>query len=112
MVTPPPDGSVESIEVDVRLDERGRVCPLPVIALGKAAASAPGGAVIALLSDDAAAAYDIPAWCSMRGADYLGSIDRGDHAEYIVRTANSEPANSEPADSEPADSDPKERIDD
>ena len=102
MVTPFPDGSAEGIEVDVRLDERGRVCPLPVIALGKAAASAPGGAVIALLSDDAAAAYDIPAWCSMRGANYLGSIDRGDHAEYIVRTGNSEPA----------DRDPKERIDD
>ena len=88
MVTPPPEGPADNADVDVRLDERGRLCPLPVIALGKAAACAPEGAVIAVLSDDAAAAYDIPAWCSMRGADYLGSIDHGDHAEYLVRTAD------------------------
>jgi TusA-related sulfurtransferase len=29
--------------------------------------------VVGVLSDDAAAAVDVPAWCQMRGHEYLGA---------------------------------------
>lgn len=53
-----------SVEV---LDERGRRCPQPVIALMRAATRSPGHTVI-VLADDPAAEYDIPAWCRLKGA--------------------------------------------
>ena len=55
------------------LDCRGQRCPLPVIALAKRLPAVEVGDVVRLLADDPAAAYDVPAWCRMRGQDYLGS---------------------------------------
>ena len=55
------------------VDSRGRRCPLPIIDLASAARTAAAGTVIIVLADDPAAATDIPAWCRMRGQDYLGS---------------------------------------
>lgn len=60
------------------VDARGRRCPLPVIDLARAAASAPAGALITVLADDPAASSDIPAWCRMRGHTYLGSAPEGE----------------------------------
>lgn len=50
---------------DQLLDERGSVCPMPVIALAKALKVAPEATVL-LLADDPAAASDVPAWCGLR----------------------------------------------
>jgi tRNA 2-thiouridine synthesizing protein A len=57
----------------VTLDCLGQRCPLPVIALAKALPTVTVGEVIRVLADDPAAAVDIPAWCRMRGQEYLGS---------------------------------------
>ena len=58
------------------LDERGRPCPLPVIALGRALRTLPSGTVVEVLADDPVVRTDIPAWCSMVGAVLLG-MDEG-----------------------------------
>lgn len=72
---------------DVRLNERGHLCPMPVIAIARAAKVAQAGTVIAVTCTDAGAASDIPAWCNMRGVDYLGSQTEPDGAAtYLVRT--------------------------
>ncbi|MEU4216390.1 sulfurtransferase TusA family protein [Actinoplanes sp. NPDC026623] len=57
----------------IEVDSRGRRCPLPIIDLAKRMPSAEVGEVIRVLADDPAAANDIPAWCRMKGHDYLGS---------------------------------------
>jgi tRNA 2-thiouridine synthesizing protein A len=59
-------------EPDLLVDARGRRCPLPVIDLARALPRVPVGSVLAVLADDPAAAADIPAWCRLRGQDYLG----------------------------------------
>ena len=68
--------ATEIPEPQVWLDERGRPCPLPVIAMAKAAKSAHGS----------------PAWCRMIGATYLGEIsvpdDKGGSA-YVVQISES-----------------------
>lgn len=72
---------------DVRLNERGHRCPMPVIAVARAAKGAPTGTVIAVACTDEGAASDIPAWCEMRGVDFLGSTVEQDGAvTYLVRT--------------------------
>jgi TusA-related sulfurtransferase len=44
------------------------------------------GEVIGVVADDVAAATDIPAWCRMRGHEYVGSDAAPDGvARYLVR---------------------------
>lgn len=61
------------------LDERGRACPLPIIALGRALRAEPPGSLLTLLADDPAVRSDVPAWCSMVGAVLL-SMEEADDA--------------------------------
>ena len=63
------------------LDQRGQRCPLPVIALAKAVAELEVGAELTLLTDDPAAAHDIPAWCRMREQELVRAGD----GEFVVR---------------------------
>ncbi|HEY7721142.1 MAG TPA: sulfurtransferase TusA family protein [Pedococcus sp.] len=58
---------------EIRVDARGLRCPLPVIRLAEAAREAAPGDVIEVWATDPAAAADIPAWCRLRGQEYLGS---------------------------------------
>lgn len=62
----------------ITLDERGRRCPLPVLALARACQQQPPGSVIDVLSDDPAAEFDIPAWCRLKGANFLGQVHMPD----------------------------------
>lgn len=72
----------EPVEV---LDCLGQRCPLPVIALARRLPELPPGTVIRVLADDPAAANDIPAWCRMRGQEFLGSSGP---AAFDVRRAH------------------------
>jgi tRNA 2-thiouridine synthesizing protein A len=60
---------------------------LPVIMLARLVPDVEIGSVVRVLADDPAAAVDIPAWCRMRGQEYVGSpegpIDDG--PAYDVR---------------------------
>ena len=74
-------------ETQVVVDARGLRCPLPVIELARAAQGSPAGTVVEVWATDPAARADIPAWCRMRGQDYLGEVATdGEHAAYRVRT--------------------------
>ncbi|MFI7546154.1 sulfurtransferase TusA family protein [Actinoplanes sp. NPDC049599] len=57
----------------IEVDARGRRCPLPIIDLARRMPSVPVGAVVRVLADDPAAANDIPAWCRLKGQEYVGS---------------------------------------
>lgn len=75
-------------EPAVTVDARGRRCPLPIIDLARAAAGLPAGTVVAVVADDPAAAADVPAWCRMRGQDYLGERPADGGTAYLIRTVN------------------------
>lgn len=64
------------------VDATGKRCPLPVIDLARRIPDVAVGEVVALLADDEAARLDVPAWCEMRGHDYLGEPTTG---TYLVR---------------------------
>jgi cysteine desulfurase len=69
------------------IDARGLRCPAPIIELARRIDEVPVGAVVALLADDEAARLDVPAWCAMRGHEYLGPVGGTSPGseQYLVR---------------------------
>lgn len=55
----------------VELDERGALCPHPVIELAKAANRSIAGSTIYLITDDPAALSDVPAWARLQQAEVI-----------------------------------------
>ena len=70
------------------VDARGRMCPLPVIELAKAMVTTDIGACVAIMTEDAAAASDIPAWCDLRGHEFVGAWPGDDATTYVVRKSH------------------------
>jgi len=68
----------------VTVDSRGKLCPIPVIELARAARSL-GNGVIAVLADDPAAETDIPAWCRMRQVELISVEQQHEATRYLVR---------------------------
>lgn len=68
------------------LDCRGRPCPQPIIELARHVGEVAVGAELGVAADDAAARYDVPAWCRMRGHEYVGEHAADDGVPvYVVR---------------------------
>ncbi|MEV7339579.1 aminotransferase class V-fold PLP-dependent enzyme [Streptomyces sp. NPDC093544] len=63
----------------------GRRCPIPVIELAKVIGDVPVGGTVRVLADDEAARLDIPAWCEMRGQEYVGEEPADHGSAYVVR---------------------------
>ena len=72
--------------VDLELDCRSMRCPMPVIELARRFGEVPVGGVVAVVATDVAAGVDVPAWCRMRGQDYLGDdVAEDGTPRYLVR---------------------------
>ncbi|GAA1133641.1 hypothetical protein GCM10009630_34780 [Kribbella jejuensis] len=67
--------------MNVELDCRGLLCPLPVIKLAKTLPTVAIGDTVTVLADDPAAATDIPAWCRMRTQDLVSATQN----QYVVQ---------------------------
>ncbi|WP_328428287.1 cysteine desulfurase/sulfurtransferase TusA family protein [Streptomyces sp. NBC_00443] len=67
------------------VDALGKLCPLPVIELAKVIGEVPVGGTVRVLADDEAARLDIPAWCEMRGQEYMGEEPAERGTAYLVR---------------------------
>lgn len=67
------------------VDALGKRCPIPVIELAKVIGDVPVGGLVRVLSDDAAARLDIPAWCEMREQEYVGEEPAEKGTAYLIR---------------------------
>ncbi|MFE0253194.1 cysteine desulfurase/sulfurtransferase TusA family protein [Streptomyces sp. NPDC059010] len=81
---PMPEKVVQDEDVLV-VDSLGKRCPIPVIELAKVIGDVPVGGLVRVLSDDEAARLDIPAWCEMRGQEYVGEETAENGTAYLVR---------------------------
>jgi TusA-related sulfurtransferase len=70
----------------ITIDTLGLMCPIPIVRLAATAMDAPPGTLIEVLSDDAAAKIDIPAWCRLKGQEFLTQEDRERGWAFVVRT--------------------------
>jgi TusA-related sulfurtransferase len=68
------------------LDCRGLVCPAPIIELARRIGDIGPGELLGVVSTDAAARVDVPAWCRMTGHEYVGEETAEDGVpRYVVR---------------------------
>ena len=73
-------------EVHAELDCRGMVCPRPIIELARHVEDVSIGELRAVVAEDPAARYDVPAWCRMREQEYVGADTAADGVtRYVVR---------------------------
>lgn len=73
-------------EVATELDCREMLCPLPIIELAKHIGDVEVGEVVGVVTTDAAARHDVPAWCRMRQQEYVGEDTADDGApRFLVR---------------------------
>jgi tRNA 2-thiouridine synthesizing protein A len=73
-------------DADLELDCRGMRCPLPIIRLANNLGDLPVGQTLAVVATDEAARSDVPAWCRMRGQEYVGQDLADDGVpRYLVR---------------------------
>jgi tRNA 2-thiouridine synthesizing protein A len=71
------------------LDCRGMRCPRPVVELARRLPALAVGEVLAVVATDVAARTDVPAWCRMRGQEYVGEDLAPDGVpRYLVRRAS------------------------
>ncbi len=74
------------MEVDVELDCREMRCPLPIIRLANNIGDIAVGQSLAVVASDPAARADVPAWCRMRGHEYVGEdVAEDGIARFVVR---------------------------
>lgn len=71
--------------MNVIVDATGRPCPQPVIELARAVRDVAVGDTVTVIADDPAAATDIPAWCRLRGQQFVGASPTAAGTEYVVR---------------------------
>ena len=76
--------AAEQPSAAVTVDSRGKLCPVPVIELARAAQSL-GSGVIEVFADDPAAETDIPAWCRMRQVELISVARQQSATRYLVR---------------------------
>ena len=67
------------------IDARGLLCPLPVLKLCKRLKSQNSGDVLELLTDDPAAAVDVPHYCRNSGDEILAMIEESDFDRFHIR---------------------------
>lgn len=74
------------MSASVELDCRDLPCPRPIIELARALPTVEVGGLLAVVAHDPAARHDVPAWCRMRGQEYVGEDTAEDGApRYTVR---------------------------
>lgn len=74
------------MRVDLELDCRDLPCPRPVIELARHLDDVEVGSLLAVVAHDPAARVDVPAWCRMRGQEYVGADLATDGApRFVVR---------------------------
>ena len=70
----------------LELDCRDLLCPMPVIELARHLRDVAVGELLAVVARDPAARVDVPAWCRMRGQEWVRQDTAGDGApRYVVR---------------------------
>ena len=70
------------------LDVRGKMCPMPVMEVSKAARQATPGQVIRVLATDPAAKSDISAWAKRTGNEIVDIRDEEGYVVIIAKIVN------------------------
>ena len=70
---------------DEEIDATGLLCPLPVLKARKRLKGMAAGNVLRLLTNDPAAAIDVPHYCAESGNDLVGTAATGQTTAFLIR---------------------------
>ena len=71
--------------MEIVIDARGYLCPVPTLKLRRALEAAPAGAHLRLLADDPMARIDVPHFASEAGVEVLEALCDSAGLSFLVR---------------------------
>lgn len=75
----------EEIKVDMELDLKGLLCPMPMVKVSQNIGNVPVGGVIRAVATDPGAMADIPAWAQSTGNEVLSAGQEGSEYVFLVK---------------------------
>jgi tRNA 2-thiouridine synthesizing protein A len=75
----------EQIKVDLKLDLKGLLCPLPIVKLSQAIKELPVGAVIEGVATDPGVMADVPAWAKSTGQELISIEQQGKEYRFLIK---------------------------
>ncbi|MDZ4654910.1 MAG: sulfurtransferase TusA family protein [Coriobacteriia bacterium] len=75
----------DETKIDLELDLKGLLCPLPMVKVSQNIANVPVGGVIRAVATDPGAMADIPAWAKSTGNEVLQAAKEGSEFVFLVK---------------------------
>jgi len=75
----------EQIKVDLKLDLKGLLCPLPIVKLSQAMKDLPIGAVVEGIATDPGVMADVPAWAKSTGQELISIEQQGKEYRFLIK---------------------------
>jgi tRNA 2-thiouridine synthesizing protein A len=75
----------DDVKVDLELDLKGLLCPLPMVKVSQNITNVPVGGVIRAVATDPGAMADIPAWAASTGNEVLKADKEGSEFVFLVK---------------------------
>lgn len=75
----------DDVKVDLELDLKGLLCPLPMVKVSQNIGNVPVGGVIRAVATDPGAMADIPAWAASTGNEVLSANKEGSEFVFLVK---------------------------
>jgi TusA-related sulfurtransferase len=76
-----------ALHVDLFVDAKCQMCPMPVLTLAKAMKTLAPGQVLAISATDQGAKNDIPAWAEKTGNVLLHTVEEGNVLTFYLSKA-------------------------
>ncbi len=76
---------MNEIKVDLKLDLKGLLCPLPIVKLSQAIKDLPVGAVIEGIATDPGVMADVPAWAKSTGQELISIEQQGKEYRFLIK---------------------------
>ncbi|MDF1542282.1 MAG: sulfurtransferase TusA family protein [Anaerosomatales bacterium] len=71
--------------VDLELDLKGLLCPMPMVKVSQSIKDVPVGGIIRAVATDAGAMADIPAWAKSTGHEVVSALKEGSEFVFLVK---------------------------
>jgi tRNA 2-thiouridine synthesizing protein A len=75
----------DDVNIDLDLDLRGLLCPMPMVKVGQSIEDVPVGGVLRAVATDPGSMADIPAWARSTGNELISAEEEGDEYVFLVR---------------------------
>ena len=77
--------SEDELKVDLNLDLRGMLCPMPMVEVSKNAKNVPIGGIIKAVTTDPGSLADIPSWAMTTGNEILKTETEGGEIIFYIK---------------------------